>query len=456
MNQNTPAARIKQKILKGSAWVLIGKLLSTVLGVVVNGFLARMMGRDAMGGYFVAFSIVMIGSTVSELGLNKTVVRLVAAGRARAKPGAVRDAVRLTFLIGMLCALLLGTALALGPGQRLALDLFNSPIVADAMPFVAGWMVAMVLQTLVAETFRGFKSFLAATLFGGLIVDLFSVCVFGLMWLNGSHPELSQVVLIMLGLTAAAGLVGGALLMGRLSGMRGRGHHDPREVLGISLPLLVVSLSSFFVGTGVDLWVIASFEPTDQVALYGAAAKLMFLVATPFIIISQVVPPIIAQLYEQRRLKELESALRSTATLAGLPAAAVLIFMMVFGSWLLELVYGKAFYAEASTVLVILGFARLFAVATGSCGVALTMTGHQKLMMWITMFSAAFSFGLELLLVRPFGIVGVATATLIAQVGQNSLQLYFTHREIGIWTQMEFSLRPVTELFGVSAKGART
>src|SRR5262249_52116174 len=100
----------------------------------------------------------------------------------------------------------------------------------------------------------------------------------------------------MLGLTAAAGLVGGALLMGRLSGMRGRGHHDPREVLGISLPLLVVSLSSFFVGTGVDLWVIASFEPTDQVALYGAAAKLMFLVATPFIIISQVVPPITAQL----------------------------------------------------------------------------------------------------------------------------------------------------------------
>jgi len=187
VNQNTPAARIKQKILKGSAWVLIGKLLSTVLGVVVNGFLARMMGRDAMGGYFVAFSIVMIGSTVSELGLNKTVVRLVAAGRARAKPGAVRDAVRLTFLIGMLCALLLGTALALGPGQRLALDLFNSPIVADAMPFVAGWMVAMVLQTLVAETFRGFKSFLAATLFGGLIVDLFSVCAMILS--QACHPS---------------------------------------------------------------------------------------------------------------------------------------------------------------------------------------------------------------------------------------------------------------------------
>src|SRR5262249_23944493 len=154
------------------------------------------------------------------------------------------------------------------------------------------------------------------------------------------EPDLSQVVLIMLALTAGSSLIDGLLLGGYLTGLRGRGHHEPREGLGISLPLMVVSLSSFFVGTGVDLWVIASFEPTDQVALYGSAAKLLFLVATPFIIITQVVPPIIAQLYEQRRLKELESALRSTATLAGLPAAAVLIFMMVFGSWLLTAVYG--------------------------------------------------------------------------------------------------------------------
>jgi O-antigen/teichoic acid export membrane protein len=415
-----------------------------------------MLGPDEMGGFFVALSIVMIGSTISELGLNKTVVRLVAADRARAKPGGVRDAVRLTFLIGMLSALVLGTVLALGPGQALALDLFNSQAVADAMPFVAGWMVAVTLEVLVAETFRGFKNFWAATLFGDLLIDIFAVAVFGLMWASDSEPTLSQVVQIMLALTAGSSLIGALLLSGYLRGLRGRGHHEPREVLGISLPLMVVSLSSFFVGTGVDLWVIASFEPTDQVALYGSAAKLMFLVATPFIIISQVVPPIIAQLYEQRRLKELESALRSTATLAGLPAAAVLIFMMVFGSWLLTAVYGSSFYAGAESVLVILGFARLFAVATGSCGVALTMTGHQKLMMWITMFSAVFSFGLELVLVQPFGIVGVATATLIAQVGQNSLQLYFTHREIGIWTQMEFSLRPVTELFGLSAKGART
>jgi len=35
------------------------------------------------------------------------------------------------------------------------------------------------VQTLVAETYRGLKRFRAATLFSGLIVDVFSLAVFG-------------------------------------------------------------------------------------------------------------------------------------------------------------------------------------------------------------------------------------------------------------------------------------
>jgi|tagenome__1003787_1003787.scaffolds.fasta_scaffold20835535_2 O-antigen/teichoic acid export membrane protein len=442
----SPAGKVKKKILAGSAWVFLGKFLGTFLGVAVNAVLARVLSKQELGGYFLAFSIVMIGSTVSQLGLNKTVVRLVAAGLATGQPGRARDAIRISFTLSTICSLLLGSVLALGPGQQLAESLFDSDKLAKAMPFVAGWLVCMTLQTMVGETFRGFKRFWAATLMGGLLVDLFSLAVFGLLWLQGTHPSLSNVIMIVLGMTALSALCGGVAILAKYPRLKGRGTADRREVLAISLPLLVVSLSSFFVGTGVDLWVISSVEPTSQAALYGAASRLVFFVATPFIIVSQVVPPIIAQLYEQGRKHDLENALRSVATLAAGPAGIVMLLFVAFGGTVMAVVFGNG-YRQAGTVLAILSVARLYAVYTGSCGVALTMTGHQRVMMWITMLTAGISLAAELILVHPWGIVGVAIATCGAQIMQNTMQLIATRREIGIWTHAELSLKPFAELF---------
>lgn len=442
----SPGTRVKNKILRGSAWVFVGRMASIVLGVAVNALLARLLTKNDLGGYFVASSIVMIGSTVACLGLNKTVVRMIASSLAMNQPGRAGDALKITFGIGSVSALALAAFLAWGPGEEFALNFFGSQAVADAMPYVAAWLAAMTLQVLVAESFRGFKRFKAATLFSGLFVDIFSVVVFGTLWIQNAHPSLSEIIFVLLALTAATSFIGLVKLFAKLPRLKGRGVAEPGEMMRISLPLLVVSLSSFFVGTGVDLWVVAHFEPIDQVALYGAAAKLMFVVSTPLIIVSQVVPPIIAQLYTQDRRSELEHALRSTATLAGIPAAGALLVLMGAGGLVLELVYGSDFFRQAWTVLVILGAARLFAVYTGSCGVALTMTGHQTLMMRLTLLTAVISVALELALVQPFGIVGVAVATLIAQVLQNTAQLIATHRVIGIWTHAELSLKPLTEL----------
>jgi len=74
------------------------------------------------------------------------------------------------------------------------------------------------------------------------------------------------------------------------------------------------------------------------------------------------------------------------------------------------------------------------------------MTGHQRDMMNLSILAAVLGISGELLLVRPFGIVGVATATATAQIIQNALMLTFARRRVGIWTHAEFSLRPVKEL----------
>jgi len=191
--------------------------------------------------------------------------------------------------------------------------------------------------------------------------------------------------------------------------------------------------------------VVGHFRPESDVALYGAAYRLVFFVATGFIIVSQVVPPIIAELHARGQRRELEQALRSVSTLAGIPALIVLAIFLFAGPFVMETVYGP-FFRQGATVLAILSVARLVAVCTGSSGATLMMTGHQRTMMVITVTTGVASLTAEILLAPSYGITGVAAATCAAQIVQNVLQLTFARLRVGIWTHARFSLEPVREL----------
>jgi O-antigen/teichoic acid export membrane protein len=318
--------------------------------------------------------------------------------------------------------------------------------VAGVIWLAAAWIIVNALLSLTAETFRGFKQFWPATLYSGLAVDILLVGGFGALWLAGVRPTLAQAVGVTVAATGVALAAGAFTLWRRVAPLDGEGTTGVWEVTAVSLPLLVTSLANFAVGTGVDLWVVGHFSSTSDVALYGAASRLVFFVATPLIVVSQVVPPIIAELHARGERDQLERTLRSVSTVAGLPAALVLAAFIGAGGFILSLAYGP-YFRHAATVLIILSCARLVAVCTGSSGVTLMMTGHQRTMMLITVGTGAFALVAEILLAPRYGITGVASATCAAQILLNGLQLVFARIHVGIWTHARFSIAPIRELF---------
>jgi O-antigen/teichoic acid export membrane protein len=168
---------------------------------------------------------------------------------------------------------------------------------------------------------------------------------------------------------------------------------------------------------------------------------LVVFVVTPFVVFSGVIPPIIAELHAQGKMRQLERALRAGATLAGIPSFAILLVFLLFGPWVLETVWSKPVYRDAASVLVVLSVGRLVAVWAGSAGVTLMMTGHQRAMMVTTLFSAGLSVGAGIVGASAAGAIGVAMATATAQIVQNVLQLAIVRRRLGVWTMIHLSPR---------------
>lgn len=450
-----PLESVRKRLLRGSAWTLVGRVLAIVLGLVINAILARLLTPEELGGYFAVFTLVFVGSIIGRVGMDRASVRFVSTAMASGQEGQARHTVRSVFLVGTTGAVIVGLALLLGLGTWLAEHVLDSEVVSRVVPVAALWLIFTTLRTLLVETFRGFQRFDLATVFDSLLVDVMAASVFGTLLAVQGRSNLSQVVTLSAIFAALAASVAAALLVRRFRTLGRNGRLSRGDLLSMSWPVVVADVASYLLGTGIDLWILAAFAPLREVALYGAASRLIMLIVLPFRIVQGVTPPLIAELHAQGKRRELQEALRASAFLAAIPAFLLLIAFTLFGGTVLDLVYGP-FYTRAASILAILSAGRLFAVWTGSCGLTLMMTGHQRAMMYITVLSGLVSVGGAFAVAPRFGGPGVALTTAGGAVLQNLLQLLLARRYAGVWTQAYLSPRRALEyLFRRETTGAR-
>ena len=187
-----------------------------------------------------------------------------------------------------------------------------------------------------------------------------------------------------------------------------------------------------------DLWILGIFRSQEEVGVYGAASRLVTLIAMPLLITNLVLPPIIAEMYAQGRTGQLERTLRSFSTISGVPSLLFLFVFMVLGGPIMGLVYGSGF-SSAAIILVLLSAGKLGAVWAGSCGAVLQFTGNQGSMLRINLLTSPLFVIGALLVVRDYGPVGIASMTAAITVVQNAALVLVARRKTGMWTHVSLS-----------------
>jgi O-antigen/teichoic acid export membrane protein len=342
-------------------------------------------------------------------------------------------------VLGGLGALAIGTSYLLF-GQTIGNDLFQAPALAAVTGLVAGWVVVMALQALLAEGLRGFQDIRLATVFGGLSTGVLLTAALGVIWSLGYQADLSTALLLTVGAGLASVSLAGWLLRRKAASLPSRGAKNDigfGGIMRVALPLLIVNLAQLTL-TQADLWIIGAFRPQQEVAIYGAAVRAVILVAMPLMVVTSVVSPLIAGMYAQGRRRELERILRAIATLAWIPAFLVLAGFALWGGTILGLVFGD-YYREGATVLLLLSIGHLANVWVGACGVTLVMTGHQTAVMAITLASSLVMVIGGLAVVGSYGATGVAAAAATGVAICNISFWLLAKRKTGMWTHAGFT-----------------
>lgn len=457
---------LRRRLLSGGAWTFGGKILIALSGLLSSVLLARLLTPQDLGAYFLAYSIVSLGTSLGALGLTQTVVRLVAEGMGLNLVGRVRRVIGVVLSVGTLGALGVGLAYLLF-GDDFAEVVFHAPALAAISGLIAGWIVVGTLQGLLGETFRGFHDIRLATILGGqttgsvtgvATVVLLTTSLF-LLYLVEGRATLGTVVLLAICSGAVNTLLAGWLLHRKMAvlprqppdkGQNKKLKQVLGEVLAVTWPILTTNLVMFARING-DIWVLGSFLPQEEVAVYGAANRLVSVVTMPLIMINAIVPPLIAEMYAQGKRDELQRTLRALATVTAIPGFLASIGCIVFAEAILGLVYGN-YYREGAMVLIILSVALCTNLWTGACGQVLMMTGYQKTQMIITIACGIVTLLMMVAAVGHYGLIGVAMARLAGYVLQNGLVLLMVKQKTGMWTHIGF--KDLSDIFR-SAAGAR-
>ena len=415
-----------REVAGGTAMVFLLRVLGVGLSFGFNVLLARLLGAEGAGIYYLAFTVTSIATVVGRVGLDNALLRFTAADAAQEDWAGIAGLYRQGMRIAM-GASAAATVFVIGSSPWIAGVVFSDPALANPLRLMALAILPMSVLMLHGEFLKALKKFRDAVFVQGLGIPLVSILLLfpltrslGVVGAVGSYVVATLLLL----------LLGWAFWRRATPQLRGlRGNFDARLLIATSTPLFWVALMSLLM-TWTDTIMLGIWTDSESVGIYSVAKRTAVLTSLILVSANSVVSPKFAELYAQGNLRALGTFARSAARFMTFLALLPLLVFTIFPVWILGL-FGSGFGAGAE-VLVILSIGQFVNVAAGSIGPLLIMSGHERVLKRIVVFSSVVNLILNALLVSGYGMVGAAVASSISIVLMNILCLYAVRKYLRI------------------------
>lgn len=417
------------EILTGSAWTLASRIAATGLGLITSIIVARFYGAAMVGTLAVINSFLMLATIFTVLGTNTSILRLIPEHLLKYSPTSAFKVYRKTQYMVIFVSLFTGTLFYFA-ANLIAVNLFSKPHLAPYFALASLFIVFKSLEQLNTVAVRGLRLIKSFALMQMLpqALNLLILLILGLLLSLREAP-----VYALLGGIAITGAIGWIVMEHAFR--KKIQSTDPvhpmavREILTISLPMLLTSAMTFLIGqTGVV--VLSMFRSETEVGYYAIAVKLATLTSFVLNAVNAMAGPKFSELFHSGQMDELFYVAQKSSKLIFFVTTPMLLGLIIFGKPLLGIVFGQEFtLAYPALLLLIIG--QFVHSISGATALFMNMTGHQNTFRNIVLLAALFNICLNLLLTPTYGIYGAATAAMASIIGWNVATLWFIKNKFG-------------------------
>lgn len=416
---------LKEKAVKGAAWMVSMRLAVNLLGLVSTVFLARLLTPTDFGIVALAGSAYAFFSMMGQFGFDSALIHMKEPSDEH-----YHSAWTANIIVGATVSVIMFGVAA--PAARF----FSEPRIENVVYAFSLLSLAKGFENIGVVNFRKSLKFMGDFLYFvipkivSVIVAVTAAYILKSYWALVIGMVTSQVITLLYSHFAQP--------------------FRPRfavskipELLGFSRWILSNNGLQYLSSNGVEV-ILGRLKDSSAVGLFGIAKQLAYLPS------SELLAPINRALFpsfssvadDPERLHSILSRVISVAAIISVPAA---FGILALADTLILVVFGDKWVA-AAPLLSVLGFAGVVAAAKSAFGPVLLARGEPKIVSHSTLAQVIISLPLVFILVASLGTVGVAYASLAGAIVTLPVLVYGVRNSIGFgWLDLTKSIwRPLT------------
>lgn len=401
-------------------------MLAAGIAFLFNIILARSLGTEGSGVYFLALSIVLFIAAIGRLGMELVLVRQIAANAKSEHPEKVLGVYRIAMTYTIIISICLSIALYyLAPW--ISFRVFSKPDLEKPLSILSFSIVPIVLIILHGHALQGLKKIAASITVSSIIVPLLT-SIIAIAFVKKYGIEIIVLGYVFNSIFAA--IIGWLIWFKYSKKFREyKPKFEPRIAFNSSIPLLGIVIMNMIINMS-PMFLLGIWESNENIGIYGAASRTAMLTSFILMAVNSISAPKFAELYKKNKIKQLEKIVRKATKLMIYLTIPILIIFITFPEFILS-IFGDQF-KNGSVVLIILSIGQFINISTGSVGYLLTMSGHEKILYRILFFTATLGVLLSLFLISEYGIIGASISVTSALSIQNLIALVFVWKKLGI------------------------
>jgi O-antigen/teichoic acid export membrane protein len=412
--QRTKDSAIRRRIIIGTTSNFIGQIFVFLVSFLLTPFILNQLGATLYGLWILLGSIVAY-SAILDLGIWGTIIKYVAEYQAQGNHSGARALLSTVLVFYLLIATLISAAgIAVAPFVP---HLFNLPAaqgeVASTLFALMSIAVGLSIPCLFPlAILRGLQRYDVVNSVDILANITMAVATVAALWLGGGVIALAVVNICTLFVSLAAGMWALRRLAPELSiRWNAADWRMARQIFTFSWPLFMRDVATRL-QTRTDEITIGFFLPVSAVGAYSIARRLSEATQTLTRQFMKTLLPLASQLNAEADFSRLRALYKTGTRLTIAIVLALGSVIIVLAGPILTLWVGSE-YAIYAGVVAILTLASLIATIQWPAMAILQAMARHRILATSSLGNGIANLILSILLVRPYGLVGVALGTAI-------------------------------------------
>jgi O-antigen/teichoic acid export membrane protein len=425
--------RLLQGFTKKASAIFILRIFGAVLAFGFQTLLARLLGAEKTGIYFLAVTFTSIGMILSRFGLDNFLLRSIAKypdPKNQVNVFAIcQKSIQIVVFSSIICSILI-----LLISDWISNEIFTQPQLTNPLRIMALSILPGSLLALHSEMLRAIREIERSTFVQVIGIPLFCLLLCSPLIYFGSIEGATTtyvIASILIYLLSLKFWKNSTLFSEKVLLKDALKNFSTRSIIQDSLPFFWITSLNLLMNS-VDIILLGIWVDTKIVGIYGIITRISTLSTFVLVATNSVFAPEFALLYAQKDIISLEKLARKATGLMIILTLPIFILIFIFSSQILGL-FGKD-YTIGASALIIVTIGQFINVATGSVGCLLMMTGHEKLMQYNVILSLALNLSLNVILIPKYGLMGASMSFSASLILMNLISAAIVYEKLSIIT----------------------